>query len=255
MIKTKQAQATPTWRAFINWHADAVLLDEVVHDTHPYLDSKGWFAVLAATIADETHIAAHDAIDLLYIGDAFTGPLRDQVAIKGPLQGRLQAACPADKTLIVILGKATNRSRKKRSADYLDGVLRALRVGNECKVVDDRESGPFVGEFVSVISEGDFHPLEEIVLLQPDKRAAAIRVKTAKTAQLDDSARRAENAKPAETTPPVVVAVPAEPAEKDAEIAKKDPEPAKKPAAPSTLSARLRNLIAPAGSSSAAERS
>ena len=168
------ASTGPKWRAFIDWHAEAVLLDETAQDKHPSLDANGWFAILAAELPDDTYIAPADKLDILYIGDAFNRTLREKLTADTPTMQRIRAARPAGRQLIVILGRPTQRSRKRKSRDYLDGVLRALRVRHRTTVEDGRDQGAFRGEVVSVVNEGTYEPLKPKVLLRPEKPALPV---------------------------------------------------------------------------------
>ncbi len=163
----------PEWRAFINWHTEAVLLRAVSTDRHPYLSHNGWFVILSATVPEDTHIAPEESLEIVYIGDAFAVSLREKLSRPGSLRTRIEAATPRGKRLIVLLGRATNRSRKRRTTDYLDGVLRALRKRHKPLVTDARSNGPYRGKTVSVVNEGDFFPLKPKVLLRPDASESA----------------------------------------------------------------------------------
>ena len=128
------------------------------------LSKNGWYAVLAANLDADADLW-HD-LELLHISDSFEARLRDSIGKPRPELEAIRRAVRPGKEAIVMLGTATNRSRKRRDAEYLQGVLRALVVRNRPKVAS-RYDDEYKGETVSVVLEGDYKPLKVKVLLRP----------------------------------------------------------------------------------------
>jgi len=177
----------PPWRAFIHWDANCVRLDDVQQSRHPVLSKNGWYAVLAATLDADADLW-HD-LEVLHISDAFEAKLRDSIGKPRPELEAIRRAVPAGKEAIVMLGTATNRSRKKRDASYLQAVLRALVVRNRPRV-QSRYDDQYRGETVSVVLEGDYKPLKVKVLLRPTAKADIQQSSSPKQASRSGTIRR-----------------------------------------------------------------
>lgn len=168
------------------------------HNLHPALAKNGWYAVLAARLDVEADVW-HD-FELLYVGDAFETPLRQSIGGEGADLVAIRQAVPAGKEAIVMLGTATNRSRKKRDTRYLQGVLRALVVRNRPRLAPSYAE-PYDGETVSVVLEGDHKPLKVKVLLRPDTTTNDVGPPVPTQTSRSGTIRRRATAPKAETTP------------------------------------------------------
>jgi hypothetical protein len=157
--------------AKIDWSETIVKLVDIDQSKNPYLDKKGFYAILTGKFNSLEE--KFQNIKLRYIGQAYRQTLRirvpqDHIAYK-KIEKYLKNN--PDYEPLVMLGIISEHSKEKLTYQFIDDIEACLIFSNkpDCNT---KNIDSYDGRDIKVINTGDYCPLDEISKCKKEKDIA-----------------------------------------------------------------------------------